>query len=180
MKWHALDGADWAKAIGIGLAVSILTAAFMVATFKAGVSPLPKSLGLAFAETVLRRPLPLPVGLLFHTLWTTAFCVAFVGFSRDALTFMRALGLGVALWLLVLVVVRPRRRPEANRRRRHPASAVRRVAVGWVPSGIRPPRAGLFVAWACYHRRHARTCCGHPRLSFQRQARRGWPGQARP
>jgi hypothetical protein len=107
MKWHALDGADWAKAIGVGLAVSILTAAFMVATFKAGVSPLPKSLGLAFAETVLRRPLPLPVGLLFHTLWTTAFCVAFVGFSRDALTFMRALGLGVALWLLVLVVFFP-------------------------------------------------------------------------
>jgi hypothetical protein len=107
MKWHALDGADWAKAIGVGLGVSILTAAFMVATIKAGVSPLPKSLGLAFAETVLRRPLPLPVGLLFHTVWTTAFCVAFVGFFRDALTFMRALWLGIALWLLVLVFFFP-------------------------------------------------------------------------
>jgi hypothetical protein len=107
MKWHALDGADWAKAIGIGIGVSILTAAFMLATFKAGISPLPKSLGLAFAETVLHRPLPLPVGLLFHTVWTTACCVAFVGFYRDALTFLRALGLGIALWLLVLVVFFP-------------------------------------------------------------------------
>jgi len=107
MKWHALDGADWAKAIGVGIGVSILTAAFMLATIKAGVSPLPKSLGLAFAETVLRRPLPLPVGLLFHTVWTTAFCVAFVGFFRDALTFLRALWLGIALWLLVLVFFFP-------------------------------------------------------------------------
>jgi hypothetical protein len=107
MKWHTLDGADWVKAIGVGIGVSILTAAFMVATITAGVSPLPKSLGLAFAETVLRRPLPLPVGLLFHTVWTTAFCVAYVGFFRDALTFMRALWLGVALWLLVLVFFFP-------------------------------------------------------------------------
>jgi len=107
MKWHTLDRADWARAIGVGIGVSILTAAFMVATIKAGVSPLPKSLGLAFAETVLRRPLPLPVGLLFHTVWTTAFCVAYIGFFRDALTFMRALWLGAALWLLVLVVFFP-------------------------------------------------------------------------
>lgn len=39
MKWHALEGQDWAKAIGV--AVSILTAAFMVTAVKVGVSPLP-------------------------------------------------------------------------------------------------------------------------------------------
>ena len=65
MKWHTLEGQDWAKVIGVGLAVSILTAAFMVATMKAGISPLSKSLGLAFAEAVLDRPLPLPVGSCF-------------------------------------------------------------------------------------------------------------------
>jgi len=107
MQWHALDGRDWAKAIGVGVAVSVLTAVFMAAGIKSGVSPLPKSLGLAFAETVLRRPLPLPVGLLFHTVWTTAFSVLYVVLFRDALTFMRALWLAVALWLLVLVFFFP-------------------------------------------------------------------------
>ena len=107
MQWHALDARDWAKAIGVGIVVSILTAAFMLAGVKSGVSPLPKSLGLAFAETVLRRPLPLPVGLLFHTVWTTVFSVLYVGLFRDALTFMRALWLAIALWLLVLVFFFP-------------------------------------------------------------------------
>jgi hypothetical protein len=107
MRIHALDGQDWAKAIGIGIGVSILTAAFMLATAKAGVSPLPKALGLAFAETVLGRALPLPVGLLFHTVWTTAFSALYVILFRDALTFMRALWLGVLLWLLVLVFFFP-------------------------------------------------------------------------
>jgi hypothetical protein len=107
MKMHTLDGRDWAKVIGVGIGVSILTAAFMLATAKAGVSPLPKALGLAFAETVLGRALPLPVGLLFHTVWTTAFSVLYVVAFRDALTFMRALALGIALWIFVLVFFFP-------------------------------------------------------------------------
>lgn len=107
MKWHALDGRDWAKAIGVGVVVSILTAAFMAAGIKSDVSPLPKSLGLAFAETILRRSLPLPVGLLFHTVWTTAFSTLYVILFRDALTFMRAFWLAVALWLVVLVFFFP-------------------------------------------------------------------------
>ena len=107
MKVHTLDGQEWAKAIGTGIGVSVLTAAFMVATTKAGVSPFPKALGLAFAETVLGRTLPLPVGLLFHIVWVTAFSVLYIVLFRDALTFMRALGLGVALWLFVLVFFFP-------------------------------------------------------------------------
>jgi hypothetical protein len=107
MQWHTLDGRDYAKAIGVGIGVSILTAAFMAAGLKSGVSPLPKALGLAFAETILRRPLPLPVGLLFHTVWVTAFCVLYVGLFRDALTLTRALLLAAALWLSVLVVFFP-------------------------------------------------------------------------
>ena len=107
MQWHVLDGQDYTKAIGVGIAVSVLTAAFMAAGLKSGVSPLPKSLGLAFAETILRRPLPLPIGMLFHTVWTTVFSLLYVILFRDALTFMRALWLAVALWLLVLVFFFP-------------------------------------------------------------------------
>ena len=107
MKWHALEGRDWAKAIGVGVAVSILTAVFMFVGLKTGVSPLPKSLGLAFAETVLRRPLPLPVGILFHAIWTTSFSVLYVMLFRDALTFLSALGLALVLWFVVLVFFFP-------------------------------------------------------------------------
>lgn len=107
MKWQPLSRQDWGRAIGVGIAVSILTAAFMAATMKAGISPLPKALGLAFAETVLRRPVPLPVGLLFHTVWVTAFSILYVGLYRDTLSFGRALTLGIALWIFVLLFFFP-------------------------------------------------------------------------
>lgn len=107
MKWHSLSSQDWVRAIGVGIGVSILTALVMVTALKASVSPVPKPLGLAFAETMLGRPLPLPVGLLFHTVWVTAFTVIYVGLFLDALTFFRALALGGALWILVLVFFFP-------------------------------------------------------------------------
>ena len=107
MKCHALSLQDWARAAGVGIGVAILTAAVMVTALKSGVSPLPKPLGLAFAETVLGRPLPLPVGLFFHTVWVTTFSVIYVSLFRDALTFLRALGLAAALWILVLVFFFP-------------------------------------------------------------------------
>ena len=107
MKMRTLDRQDWIRAVAVGIGVSVLTAAFMVATSKAGISPLPKALGLAFAETVLGRPLPLPVGLLFHTVWVTAFSLLYVVLFRDALTLMRALALGIVLWLFVLVFFFP-------------------------------------------------------------------------
>ncbi|MEQ5803400.1 hypothetical protein [Halomonas sp. H10-9-1] len=62
---------SWPRAIGIGIAVSVLTAIVMVALLKAGVSPFPKPPSLAFAETLLGRPLPMPIGLLFHTVYVT-------------------------------------------------------------------------------------------------------------
>ena len=82
MRWHSLTSQDWARAVGVGIGVAVLTAAVMVTALKSGVSPLPKPLGLAFAETVLGRPLPLPVGLIFHTVWVTAFSVIYVGLFR--------------------------------------------------------------------------------------------------
>jgi hypothetical protein len=96
---------DWLKAAGVG--VSILTAAVMVTALKTGVSPLPKPLGLAFAETISGRTLPLPVGLLFHTAWVTFFSMLYVALFRDALTFMRAFWLAVALWVVALLLFFP-------------------------------------------------------------------------
>ena len=107
MRWHSLDGREWMKTIAIGIGVSLLTAAFMLAGFKSGISPLPKSLGLAFAETVLGRPLPLPVGLLFHTAWVTAFSALYVVLFRDAQTFTRALWLAIALWIVAIAIFFP-------------------------------------------------------------------------
>jgi hypothetical protein len=105
--WHTLDTREWTRTVAVGLGVAVLTAAFMFAGLKSGVSPLPKSLGLAFAETVLGTKLPQAIGLLFHTVWVVAFTIVYVGLFRDAMTFMRAFWLAAPLWLLVLVFFFP-------------------------------------------------------------------------
>ena len=79
----------------------------MVPALRLGISPLPKPLGLAFAKTVLGRSLPLPVGLLFHVAYVTAWSVVYVALFRHALTLVNALLLGLVLWLLVLFVFFP-------------------------------------------------------------------------
>ena len=150
MKWHHLSAPDWVRAIGVGIGVSILTAAFMAATLKAGISPLPKALGLAFAETVLHRPAPLAVGLLFHAAWVTAFSVVYVGLFRDELTLMPALALGFGLWLVVLLFffpvvgwgfLGPGVGPKLIARRSIAAFTVRNcLIVGRLPIGIQATR----------------------------------------
>lgn len=107
MRVHKLSRGEWGKTIAIGIGVAILTGAVMFAGMKTGVSPLPKPLALAFAETLFGTKLPLPVGLLFHVAWVTFFSAVYVVLFRDALTFMRAFWLAFALWLLVLVFFFP-------------------------------------------------------------------------
>lgn len=107
MQIHKLAPSEWLKAIGVGIATAILLSAVMVPAFKLGISPLPKPLGLAFAETVLGGPLPLPVGLLFHVAYVTFSSVAYVMLFRNNLTLPNALLLGLVLWILVLVVFFP-------------------------------------------------------------------------
>jgi len=99
-------GRSWVRAIGIGVLVSVITAAIMLALTFAGVSPFPQPPSLAFAETVLGSGLPLPVGLLFHTVYVTFWSVVFVRFftRKDIWT---ALGLAAALWIVILVVFFP-------------------------------------------------------------------------
>ena len=107
MKIRDLAPKEWGKAVAIGIAVSVLTAAFMFAGLKTGVSPLPKPLALAFAQTLFGSNVPLAIGLLFHTAWVTFWSVAYVALFYDHLSFLRALGLGLALWVLVLVFFFP-------------------------------------------------------------------------
>lgn len=97
---------SWPRAIGIGIAVSILTALVMGSLLQAGISPFPKPPSLAFAETLLGRALPMPVGLLFHTAYVTFWSVVFVRyFPRKSL--LTALGLATVLWGVVLVLFFP-------------------------------------------------------------------------
>lgn len=107
MQLHKLPPMEFLKAIGIGILTALLLSAVMVPALRLGISPLPKPLGLAFAETVLGRPLPLPVGLLFHLAYVTAWSVLYVVLFRAALTFRNALLLGLFLWLLVLFIFFP-------------------------------------------------------------------------
>ncbi len=107
MRMHRLSYVEWLKALGVGIATAVLLSAVMVPALKLGISPLPKPLGLAFAETVLQRPLPLPVGLLFHIVYVTFWSAAFVVMFRNSLSLRNALFLGAALWGLVLVVFYP-------------------------------------------------------------------------
>ncbi len=107
MRSPALSLKDLAKAIGVGVAAAVLLSAVMVPAFKLGVSPLPKPLGLAFAETLLGRSLPLPVGLLFHVVYVTFWAVIYVVVFRARRTLVSALLLGLVLWLIVLIVFFP-------------------------------------------------------------------------
>ena len=68
---------------------------------------MPKTLGLAFAQTVLGRDTPLPVGLLFHTAYIAFWSIVFVGLWRDGLGLSKALPLSGVLWIAVSVVFFP-------------------------------------------------------------------------
>lgn len=100
------DGRSWPRAVGIGVVVAVATAIVMLALTSIGLSPFPKPPSLAFAETLLRRQLPLPVGLFFHAAYVTFWSAIFVRYfpRRDL---KAALALAGALWLVILVLFFP-------------------------------------------------------------------------
>lgn len=79
----------------------------MVPAFKTGISPMPEPPSLAFAESLLGRPLPLPVGLLFHVAYVAFWSVVFVAWALPRLTFGRALGLAAIRWVVALAIFFP-------------------------------------------------------------------------
>ncbi len=107
MGLHKLPISELAKAGAVGVVTALLLTAVMVPAAKFGFSPMPQPLGLAFAETVLGRALPLPVGLLFHVLYVAFWSIAYVILFRDGLSLTKALVLGGLLWLVVLLVFFP-------------------------------------------------------------------------
>lgn len=107
MELKLLSRNELMKAFGVGLATALILSAIMVPALLTGLSPLPKPPSLAFAETLFGTDLPLPVGLLFHVAYVTAWSVIFVALSRDRLTFRRAALLALILWIVALAVFFP-------------------------------------------------------------------------
>jgi hypothetical protein len=107
MKFHVLTSREILKAFVIGVLTALILSAIMVPAFKYGVAPMPKQPSLAFAETLLGRPLPLPVGLLLHVAYLTFWSIIYVMLFRERLTFLNALWLALALWVVILVVFFP-------------------------------------------------------------------------
>lgn len=107
LRLNKLPVSELTKAGGVGIVTALLLTAVMVPAMKFGFSSMPKPLGLAFAETVLGRALPLPVGLLFHILYVAFWSIAYVSLFRDDLSLTKALVLGGLLWIGVLLVFFP-------------------------------------------------------------------------
>ena len=107
MKLQWLTPKETFKALGIGILTAVLLSAIMVPAFKFGIAPMPKPPSLAFAEVLLGPNVPLAVGLLLHVAYVTFWALAYVMLFRYQLTFLNALRLGLALWVVVLVFFFP-------------------------------------------------------------------------
>ena len=107
MRLHKLPISEFAKAGGVGIVTALLLTGVMVPATEFGLSPMPKPLGLAFAETVLGRTLPLPVGLLFHIVYVAFWSIVYVSLFRDDLSLIRTLVLSALLWIAILLVFFP-------------------------------------------------------------------------
>ncbi len=107
MKIQWLTPKETLKALGIGVLTAVLLSAVMVPTFKFGIAPMPKPPSLAFAQVLLGPNVPLAVGLLFHIVYVTFWGLIYVALFRHRLTFLNALWLGLALWVVILVVFFP-------------------------------------------------------------------------
>ena len=95
------------KAVAAGLITSAVTAVAMAVGMNAGIMPLPEPLGLAFAQWLLGQSLPMVVGLLFHTVYVTGWSVLFILLAPGLTRFLPILGLGLALWLIAIIVFTP-------------------------------------------------------------------------
>ncbi len=107
MQLHRLSPKEALKALGIGVLTAVLLSAIMVPAVELGIAPLPEPPSLALAKLLLGANAPLPVGLLFHVAYVTFWSVVYVSVFRDRLTFLNALWLGLALWIVILVVFFP-------------------------------------------------------------------------
>jgi hypothetical protein len=96
---------DYGKAVGVGIATAVILSLVMVPAVKAGISPMPEPLALAFAR-VLFGEVPLPVGLLFHLVYVTFWSVVYIATFKER-DLLNALMLALILWVLVLILFFP-------------------------------------------------------------------------
>ena len=107
MQIHRLSRKEALKAFGIGVLNAVLLSVIMVPAFKLGIAPLPNPPSLVLAQLLFGANTPLPVGLLLHVAYVTFWSVVYVSIFRNRLTFLNALWLGLALWVVILVVFFP-------------------------------------------------------------------------
>lgn len=107
MQIHRLSRKEALKALGIGVLNAVLLSVIMVPAFKLGIAPLPNPPSLVLAQLLFGANTPLPVGLLLHVAYVTFWSVVYVSMFRNRLTFLNALWLGLALWVVILVVFFP-------------------------------------------------------------------------
>lgn len=91
----------------LGLVNGILLSLIMVPAFLAGLPPMPEPPSLAFARTLLGEGVPMPVGLLFHLVYVAFWSAVWVACDHPRLRFASALILGLALWIVALVLFFP-------------------------------------------------------------------------
>lgn len=97
---------NW-RAAAASVIIALLLSAIMVPLFKLKISPLPKPVALAFAETLFGRTLPLPIGLLFHVAYVSFWAYLYFLFLARPSTLLRASALAFALWLITLFLFFP-------------------------------------------------------------------------
>lgn len=107
MTLYKLTLAEWGKAAGLGLLNGIALAILLVFSLKTGISPLPKPLALAFVDTLFGHKMPLPVGVVFHLAYVTFWTMVYAAWAHPRFSFGKALALGLALWVFLLVVFLP-------------------------------------------------------------------------
>ncbi|MBK1671221.1 hypothetical protein CKO28_24780 [Rhodovibrio sodomensis] len=97
---------DFAKAVGVGAIVAVLTGAVTAPLFKTGIAPMPQAPSQAFAETLL-GPVADPVGLIFHLLYVTAVTTLILAFVGPRPSKWAIAGASAALWAIAVVVFFP-------------------------------------------------------------------------
>ncbi len=100
-----------AKNFGLAALAGVLSAIgialIMTPAIQAGVSPLPKPLGLAIAQRLFGQDASFWLGVTLHVLYVTAWTVIYVAAFRDNLSFGRAFAVAFFMWVLVLIVFFP-------------------------------------------------------------------------
>ena len=108
--WMSMDRSQITRGFGYGVVATIAMSIPMLFGFLSGMSPIPESVPKAIVASVLgiAGPKPLVVGLAvgLHLAYGGAFGALLAAMSHPV-TVSKGVGLGVALWLLMQLVVLP-------------------------------------------------------------------------